>query len=128
MRSQARECVFQFLFSRLFNPSDEGLFDVLIKNLNEKDKAFANELLQAVLNNEQKYLENIEKLSIGYKLNRVHATDRCALLLGMAELENFPDTPKPVIIDETVNLIAKFGAENSTDFVNGIIAKYSQEV
>ena len=127
MRSQARETVFKYLFSRLFNPDDEGLFDVLTKDLNQLDKDFATELLNFTLHNEEKLLESISNLSIGYKLNRLRNADKCALLLGMAELDNFKDTPTAVIIDETVNLVAKYSTENSTDFVNGILAQYAKE-
>ena len=127
MRSQARETVFKYLFSRLFNPDDEGLFVVLTKELNDSDKEFANELLKGVLDNEERLLESISNLSIGYKLNRLRNADKCALLLGMAELDNFKDTPTAVIIDETVNLVSKYSTENSTDFVNGILAQYAKE-
>ena len=53
--------------------------------------------------------------------------DKCAILIGMAELENMVNTDVPVIIDEAVKLCAKFSAERSTDFVNGILAQYSRE-
>lgn len=127
MRSQARECVFKYLFSRLFNPSDEGLFPVLCKDLNENDRSFANDLLNAVLNNEEKYFSLIENLSIGYKLNRLYNADKCILLLGIAELDNFKDTPVAVVIDEAVNIAAKYSTENSTDFVNGVLAEHARE-
>ena len=48
MRTYARECVFKYIFARLFNPSDEGLFAVLCKDFKEDDKKFADELLNAV--------------------------------------------------------------------------------
>ena len=127
MRSLAREAVFKYIYSRLFNPSDEGLFDVLCKDFNQADKDFAKTLLKAIDENQEKYLESIKQLSISYKLNRVYNADKCALVLGMAELDAFPETDTPVIIDETVNLVAKFSAENSTDFVNGILAEYSKD-
>ena len=127
MRSQARESVFKYIFSRLFNPSDEGLFAVLCKDLNDNDKVFAQELLTAIDGNLDKYLASIEKLVIGYKLERIHAADKCAMLIGMAEFDNFKQTPTAVIIDEAVNLVAKFSTENSTDFVNGVLAEYAKE-
>ena len=128
MRSLARETVFKYLFSRLFNPSDEGLFTVLCKELSKEDKDFASELLCAVDNSANKYDNLIEELAIGYKLNRIYNADRCAMILGMAELDNFKDTPIPVVIDETVKLVAKYSTENSTDFVNGIMAEYARRL
>lgn len=127
MRSLAREVAFKYVFSRLFNPSDEGLFTVLCKELNDSDKQFASELLGAVDKNEVRYSKIIEKMSIGYKIERLHKADKCALLIGMAELDAFPNTPVAVIIDETVNIVAKYSTENSTDFVNGILAQFSKE-
>ena len=127
MRSQARESVFKFIFSRLFNPSDEGLFAVLTKDLNANDKQFAEELLNAVNKDYDLYLADMERLAVGYKLNRLYNADKCALIIGMAELKYFPQTPVAVVIDEAVGLAAKFSTENSTDFVNGILAEYLKE-
>ena len=124
MRSLARECVFKYLFSKLFNPNDEGLFDVLIKELSNDDKIFANDLLKFVVVNEEKYLSEIESLSLGFKLNRIFNVDKCAMLIGMAEFDNYKNTPIPVIIDEAVKLSAKYSTEKSTDFVNGILGEY----
>ena len=127
MRSLARESVFMYIFSRLFNPSDEGLFTVLIKDLNDSDKQFASELLSAVDCDEKKYLKAVEELVRGYKLNRIYNVDKCVIIMAMAEMDKFPDTPIPVIIDEAVNLVAKYSTENSTDFVNGVLAEYAKE-
>ena len=127
MRSLAREAVFKYLFSRLFNPSDEGLFAVLCKDLSLENKEFASELLGYALSGEEKFLSSIERLSIGYKLNRINNADKCALIIGMAELDNFPNTPIPVVIDQAVSIVAKYSTEGSTDFVNGLLAGYVKE-
>ena len=124
MRSLARESVFKYLFSRLFNPSDEGLFEVLIKDLKDNDKEFAKSLLNFVLSNEQNYLEKIGELAFGYSLDRIHKADKCILLLGFAELDNFKETDVPVVIDEAVKLASTYCTERSTDFINGILAEY----
>ena len=127
MRSLSREAVFKFIFSQLFNPDDEGLFTVLCKDLNDNDKQFAKQLLDCVLNGKEEYLCQIERLAIGYKINRLYNADKCALVIGMAELDNFRETPVAVVIDETVNLSAKYSTENSTNFVNGILSAYLKE-
>lgn len=126
MRSLAREAVFKYIYSRLFNKNDEGLFDVLCKELNQQDKDFAKQLLDHVDVNEGKYLESIERIVTSYKLNRVYNADKCVIVMGMAELDNFPQTDTAVIIDESVNLVAKYSSENSTDFVNGVLAEYAK--
>ena len=127
MRSQAREVVFQYVFSRLFNQGDEGLFDVLTQNLSKDDKLFAGELLDAVIANETRFDETLKNLSENFRAERIFAADRCAIYIGMAELEFFKDVPTAVAIDEAVKLSAKFSTEKSTDYVNGILAEYAKK-
>ena len=127
MRTYARECVFKYIFARLFNPSDEGLFAVLCKGFKKDDAKFATELLDAVNAGQEKYLKAIEELSIGFKLERLYNADKCALIMGMAELDNFKETPIPVVINETVNIVSKYSTDSSTSFVNGILAEFVKE-
>ena len=128
MRSKAREIVFKYLFAELFNPSDEGLFAVLLNDeqLKEEDKVFAKDLLSYCEKEKEIYIEEISALSTSFNLTRIHAADKCSIIVGMAELDNYPDTPKIVIIDEAIKLSAKYSTEKSTDFVNGILAEYAR--
>lgn len=129
MRSSSREIVFKYIFSKLFNSDDEGLFDVLLSELGgESDKDFAAALLKSVEENNDRYDEIISRFLHNFKFDRLFKTDLCAIKIGMAELDNFPDTPVPVVIDEAVKLSAKFSTDRSPDFVNGILAAYSKEV
>ena len=128
MRSVAREIVFEYLFSRLFNQQDEGLFAVLCKNLNNDDKAFGEKLLKSVVDSKEQYENDLKALSKNFKYERIFAADKCAIIIGMAELDAFPETPKAVVIDEAVKLAAKFSTEKSTDFVNGILAEYAKKI
>lgn len=127
MRTLVREAVYKYIYSKLFNPDDEGLFDVLIKDFSQDDKDFAIQLKNLIVEHEKDYLDKIGNLSVGYKLNRIHITDKCALLIGMIEFDFFKNTPKIVIIDEAVKLAAKYSTDNSPDFVNGILATYTSK-
>lgn len=130
MRSAARETVFKFLYSQLFNQTDGELFAHLKKEigLNQTDCKFADELLSFIEKDKEYFLEFIQKNSLGFKINRIFSTDKCSLLIGMAEMKNYPQTDLPIIIDEAVKLASKFSTEKSTDFVNGILAKYAKEL
>ena len=128
MRSLAREIVLQTIFSRLFNQNDEGLFDVLSKDLKKEDKEFAAKLYTLIMENEKDFDEKLGELSTNFKAERIHNIDRCAIFIGIAELKYFPETPTAVIIDEAVNLSSKYSTENSADFVNGILAVYAASV
>ena len=129
MRSLAREAVFKYVFSRLFNQDDEGLFDILLINdgLIGDDGFFAKELLTAVEENFDYYVEKIGEMAIGFHVSRIFNADKCAIVIGMAELDKFRSTPVPVVINEAVNLAAKYSTEKSADFVNGILARYAED-
>lgn len=128
MRSVAREVVFKYTFSKLFNSDDEGLFNALLVNpeLTQADKEFAQNLLNFIEKDFEKYQEIFNDLTLKFHSTRIFPADKCACVLGMAEFDNYPDTPKPVIINEAVNLAGKYSTEKSTDFVNGILAEYTR--
>ena len=80
-----------------------------------------------IINKDSQLSEIIDNMADGYNYKRIYNTDKCALLLGIAELNIFPDTPVPVVIDEAVKLAGIYSTEKSTDFVNGILARYVRE-
>ena len=120
MRSLARETVYKFLFSQLFNPGDEELFSVLCKNdkLNNEEIAFATNLLNAVQQNYNEIISEIEKFSIGYKIDRIFSTDKCALLIGIAELNYFKDIPQ-IVVSSTQEILAE-DVELTTAYIGQI--------
>ena len=125
MRSVAREVVYQYIFSKEFNKTDDELFNSLLKTLDkEEDKNFAKLLIQFVEANDEEYNNEIKVLSQNFKFDRILKSDLCAIKLGMAEYDNFVETPIPVIVDEAVKIAVKFSTEKSPDFVNGVLGKY----
>ena len=126
MRTAARETVFQYLFSEFFSEPVDKFLEALAKNnkLSEKDFDFAKDLLLHAEEKKGEYLSYIADASENFKLDRIHVADKCALIIGMAEIDNYPDTPRIVVIDEAVKLAAKYSTEKSADFVNGIMANY----
>lgn len=131
MRKDAREAVLILLYGDLFNVDrDENEINTLFyeKKLNNSDKLFANSLYSSVKEHEDLLLSLISNIAKGFKLNRIFAVDKCALLIGMCELTYFNDVPKIVAIDEAVNLSKKYSTEKSSDFVNGILAEYKKRL
>lgn len=66
---------------------------------------------------------SIEKFSEHWKLYRMTKIDRNILRIGVEELKNFKDIPPKVTLDECVELAKRFGTEDSSAFVNGILDK-----
>ena len=71
-------------------------------------------------------LNEIASLSVGFQLERMFEIDKCALLIGMAEIAFFQDIPFVVSVNEAVNLVSKYSTEKSMGFVNGILAEFGR--
>ena len=129
MRTAARECVLKYLYAERINDECGGqLFESLLKDdkLKEEDRAFARSLLAAVEENKEQLLNEIASLSVGFQLERMFEIDKCALLIGMAEIAFFQDIPFVVSVNEAVNLVSKYSTEKSMGFVNGILADFGR--
>lgn len=67
--------------------------------------------------------QEIVRYSEHWKLYRMTKIDRNILRIGVEELKNFKDIPSKVTLDECVELAKRFGTEDSSAFVNGILDK-----
>ena len=131
MRRDARECVYKILFAKCFNDdvSDDFTEEVFADvNLSEKDREFANGLLNVICENADHINSEISELANGYKLERIYPTDKCALILAFAEMAYFDEVPDIVAIDEVLSLVKKYSTPESLSFVNGILAAYKKKL
>lgn len=71
------------------------------------------------------HLEEIDGLigaqADNWRLERMPAVDRNILRLGVYEFLYELDVPKLVVIDEAIELAKRYGSENSSSFVNGLL-------
>jgi N utilization substance protein B len=60
--------------------------------------------------------------------NNIDTVELTALRIGAYELAHRPDIPYRVVIDEAVELVKRFGAEEGYRFVNGIIDRMARQL
>jgi len=65
----------------------------------------------------------IEENSENWTLKRMAVVDRNILRLAVFELLYCPDIPFKATLNEAVELAKKFGSEDSSAFINGILDK-----
>jgi transcription antitermination protein NusB len=71
---------------------------------------------------EQEHLDDyIAKASEHWKVSRITYVDKNILRVALYEMLYSKDVPPKVAINEALELAKKFGAEESKDFVNGIL-------
>lgn len=123
-RSRAREIVLQVLYQDDLNSDqpEEVRLRFISSRLNH-DRAlieFAEQLLGGVRAHCKAVDVRLEKIARNWKLSRMAATDRNVLRLGAYEIL-FSDTPDRVAINEAIELAKRYGTNNSSQFVNGVL-------
>lgn len=59
----------------------------------------------------------------GWKINRMSKVDLTIMRLAYYEMKFDDDIPVIVAINEAVELAKKYGGDDSSSFINGILAK-----
>jgi len=123
-RSMARTVLFQILYQEELNPGSlERLSESYMTQelpRNEPLLKFAQQLLTNILEHREAIDGQLTALSRNWTLARMSPTDRSILRLAASEIL-YTDTPKPIAINEAVELAKKFGSKDSAAFVNGIL-------
>jgi len=128
-RRQGRERAFQILYGCcFFSVKKEDYlrrtFNNFIPENNEKNSPaniFAWELINGVLENQDYLDQTIGQHSKNWRLNRIATVELTVLRLAAFEMLFRKDVPIKVSINEAIELSKKYGDNNSSRFVNGIL-------
>ena len=128
-RREEREQVFIMLFEKSFNSDTdmEQLYDFAIENEVITGSDFVKTLLNKTWENIVEIDGNIEKFSVGWKINRISKVALAVLRLAVCEILYFDDIPVGVSINEAVELCKKYAAKEDSSFVNGILGSLSKD-
>ena len=137
-RKLAREAAFKALFQLDFNFEEERreycenlAIETMFNDnpkLTKKDLAY----IESSVKGTRARLEDIDKiltahLKEGWQLPRIMAADRNILRLAVYEMKFVePMLPKNIVINEAVELAKRYGTDDSSRFVNGILETISK--
>ena len=89
---------------------------------NHKEPLFTALIMQDKL---KEHLEEIDQIMArhanGWKPSRITPISRSAIRLCIFEMKYMDDVPHKVAINEAVELVKKYGAEEDPAFVNGVL-------
>lgn len=127
-RREQRESIFQLLFMTEFNDGEamneqQTLYLEGIEELKEKDRKYIQEKFQKINENIPVLDERLNETSKGWKTTRMNKVDLTILRLAFYEIIFDEDVPQGVAINEAVELAKKFGGNESSSFVNGVLAR-----
>ncbi len=123
-RRRARELAVQVLFHLGFSPGDPGsVFDLICECFEFPDsiRPFARELVIGVWRHKRELDQLISQASKHWRLERMSRVDKSILRVATFEILCRDDIPPKVSIDEAVEMGKKFGSDDSSGFINGVL-------
>lgn len=123
-RTEAREKIMVILYQIDFYRKEKieyNLEDVFHENL-EMDNKYVKDIVNGVLENQEKIDEIITKYLDNWDLDRLGKTDRAILRLSTYEMMYY-DTPKVVVINEAVELAKKYSDDKVVKLINAVLDK-----
>lgn len=123
-RTEAREKIMVILYQIDFYRKEKieyNLEDVFHENL-EMDNKYVKDIVNGVLENQDKIDETITKYLENWDLDRLGKTDRAILRLSTYEMIYY-DTPKVVVINEAVELAKKYSDDKVVKLINAVLDK-----
>ena len=123
-RTEAREKIMVILYQIDFYRKENieyNLEDVFHENL-EMDNKYVTDIVNGVLENQDKIDETISKYLDNWDLDRLGKTDRAILRLSTYEMMYY-DTPKVVVINEAVELAKKYSDDKVVKLINAVLDK-----
>ncbi len=118
-RRQARERA----LSLLYEAETKGVPPAeVIADLPMAPAPFASELALGVGEHQAEVDGWIVRFARDWALERMPALDRALLRIGVYELVHRPDVPTGAVISEAVELAQRYSTDDSSRFVNGVLA------
>ena len=123
-RRESREAAFLTAFAATFEPETPSL----PADTEQVETDISARQLLAAMNNHAEDLDAIiEKHLKGWTLSRVPRVSLVALRLALAEMLYGEEQKPGVAINEAVELVKKYGADNDYQFVNGLLGTVARE-
>jgi N utilization substance protein B len=91
------------------------------EELDEESIAFTKELVNGVIQNKEVIDQNIQNFAPAWPMEQISPIDRNILRLAIFEIMLDNRVPVKVAANEAVELAKRFGSDNSSKFVNGVL-------
>ncbi len=120
-RSAARELAFELIFEKNFREEPVSqIMETAVEARQVENDAFARETACGVFEHIEEIDSVIAKNLQGWTINRVSKVALSVMRLSVYEIL-FSDVPDSVSINEAVEIAKKFGGEEDSSYVNGVL-------
>lgn len=131
-RRKSRELALQMLFQ--LDMGKQSPEQVRQTFWSERDKVedgvrgFADDLFRIVMDRGGEIDRLIEAHAQHWRMDRMAAVDRNILRAGVAEMLGYPKTPRPVVINEALEVARKFSSPEAIHFINGVLDSVARDL
>ncbi len=131
-RRKSRELTMQMLFQgdlgRQTPDEVRQLFWDSRDDVDGETRGFAEDLHRIATAREGEINTLIEAHAQNWRIERMAVVDRNLLRTGTAELLGYPNTPAPIVINETLEVAKRYAAPESIHFLNGVLDAIARDV
>ena len=132
VRRELREHIFKMLFQIEFNemedmPEHLTLYFENLPSAAEEDKLYIKDKFEAIVKKVPEIDIELNEKTTGWKTTRMSKVDLTILRLAVYEMKWDADVPEGVAINEAVELAKRFSGEEGPSFVNGVLAKLTDQ-
>jgi N utilization substance protein B len=113
------------------------VYNSIIENINNKqsinsvnvfrkkdDQLFAYKLLNKTISSLNEVNKQIYSIAENWDKDRIALIDLILLQIAITEIQNFPEIPNKVTMDEYIEISKYYSTPKSKDFINGILDKF----
>jgi len=95
---------------------------------NDEDEKYVRILLRKSILNSEKNSALIDAHTTNWEVERIALMDKLVMQLAITELEEFPEVPVKVTLNEYIEIAKEYSTAKSSTFVNGILDKIVKEM
>ena len=130
-RIETREHALELLFQIGFrNDPISNQIETFKENFPEviEDEAYFLDIVYGVINSRDELDEKFVPFLKNWKLERLPQTDRIILEIAVYEILTVEEIPTSVSINEAVKLAKKYGTDNSSSYINGVLSNFVKSI
>ncbi|MBQ4271508.1 MAG: transcription antitermination factor NusB [Clostridiales bacterium] len=130
-RIETRESAVFFVYQYEFRSEDIDTQIKLFLNENphvEEDMDYFDKTVRGVIASREDLDEKISQFLKKWTINRIPKLDKAILETACYEILNFDDIPVSVSINEAVRLSKRYGTDDSSSYINGVLSSFEKSL
>ena len=93
----------------------------------DSDRDFVRKLVRCALAGYERYFNKVTESVPDWDSDRLFSSDMAIIACAMAELENFPEIPQNVTLNEYIEISKFYCSPKSRGFINGLLDRFVKE-